>query len=58
MPAMTTELVDRPVALLASAGGEPAALAARAATSTTPIVFLVDSDPVSSLLIMRNSRFY
>ena len=46
LPAMTTELVRRPVMLLASAGGEPAALAAKAATSTIPIVFVVGGDPV------------
>jgi putative ABC transport system substrate-binding protein len=43
---MATELVRRPVTLLISAGGEPAALAAKAATSTIPIVFVIGGDPV------------
>jgi putative ABC transport system substrate-binding protein len=46
LPAMATELVHRSVTLLASAGGEPAALAAKAATSTIPIVFIIGGDPV------------
>jgi putative ABC transport system substrate-binding protein len=43
---MAAELVRRPVTLLAATGGEPAALAARAATSTIPIVFAIGGDPV------------
>src|ERR1051325_10259080 len=41
LPALAAELVGRPVSVLVSTGGEPAALAARAATSTIPIVFSV-----------------
>ena len=37
LPAQAAELVQIPVAVLVSAGGEPAALAAKAATSTIPI---------------------
>jgi putative tryptophan/tyrosine transport system substrate-binding protein len=46
LAAMATELAHRPVTLLATAGGEPAALAAKAATSTIPIVFVIGGDPV------------
>ena len=36
LPAQAAELVQKPVAVLVSAGGEPAALAAKAATSSSP----------------------
>lgn len=48
LSAMATEFVHRPVTLLASSGGEPAALAAKAATSTIPIVFVIGGDPVKA----------
>jgi ABC-type uncharacterized transport system substrate-binding protein len=43
---LASELVDLKVALLLAAGGPPAALAAKAATSTIPIVFSGANDPV------------
>jgi putative ABC transport system substrate-binding protein len=46
LPAMAKELVQLPVTVIATTGGEPSALAAKAATSTIPIVFAVGSDPV------------
>jgi putative ABC transport system substrate-binding protein len=56
LPAMASELVGRPVALLTATGGEPAAFAASAATSTIPIVFTVGGDPVKEGLVASFSR--
>jgi putative ABC transport system substrate-binding protein len=47
LPALAAELVRRPVAVLATSGGDPSVLAARAATTTIPIVFITGSDPVA-----------
>jgi putative ABC transport system substrate-binding protein len=56
LPSMAAELVRRPVSVLASTGGEPAALAAKAATSTIPIVFAIGGDPVKQGLAVSFSR--
>ena len=53
---MASELVRRPVVLLATAGGESSALAAKAATSTIPIVFVIGGDPVKQGLATSLSR--
>src|SRR5438270_12012876 len=39
LPALAADLVGKPVRVLATVGGEPPAFAAKAATSTIPIVF-------------------
>src|SRR5262249_33368058 len=56
LPAMATELVGRPVTVLTTTGGEPSALAAKAATSTIPVIFTVGGDPVEMGLVASYSR--
>jgi putative tryptophan/tyrosine transport system substrate-binding protein len=46
LPALCSELVHQGVAVLFAAGGPPSALAAKAASLTTPIVFILASDPI------------
>jgi putative ABC transport system substrate-binding protein len=55
MPAMALELAGRPVDILV-AGADAAALAAKAATSTIPIVFAVGADPVAIGLVASFNR--
>jgi ABC-type uncharacterized transport system substrate-binding protein len=46
LPALAAELVRRPVTAIVTSGGSPPALAAKAATATIPIIFIVPMDPV------------
>ena len=56
LPALADELVVRQVDMIVTAPSSPAALAAKHATSTIPIVFLLGADPIELGLVASYSR--
>jgi putative ABC transport system substrate-binding protein len=56
LPALAAELIDLRATLIVTTGGNVTSLAAKAATSTVPIVFLQGGDPVKTGLVASFNR--
>jgi putative tryptophan/tyrosine transport system substrate-binding protein len=56
LPALASELVNRNVAVIVATGAVVSARAAKAATSSIPIVFVVGGDPITFRLVESLNR--